>query len=1117
LVGPNGSGKSNIVDAVRWCLGEQSMRDLRGQRAEDLIYAGPRTQMGAAEVVLTFEHDQSEPGEQAERSVGRRLYRSGESEYLADGQRCRLRDVLDVLRQLGIDGGQHVVVNQGMADALLSATSAERRGLLEQAAGLAGYRTRRDDAKQKVATTEQNILTMEAVLAEMEPRLRMLKRQARAVLDRDEARQALGAALERYYAAGWHQSARELELLSGAAVAAAQQRERAAASLAQVEEEAESQLAAERSWQGRIDAAIAEAHRAEREEDSARHILAQLEQSLAQERRTIGQLDARRQDLLKETRDAEEHRSAAEDAADRVEAEEAELRRAESAAEDLAQQLAADVPGVQSAAGKAEAMVRSARELHARLTAEQMRLTARLEAEQQQAQHIRAWVKECATTISELEREEGHLTERMHLAGEEETVAAALAAQVVAMHAQAKQRQVRLERIFARTRARAEDAHRALDQLARRLEQLESAVSGTVLAGLSVSSGWEEAVSAVLGNWSTSSAADGGITDLWPGVDQEFLSWREKLGLSNPADGASVWADAVVSGPAVEQTGLFYGALFVQGELRARGIWHWLRRQPACRVGSPVVCVVTRTGLRIDGNGVMRPMADDRAATYLRMKTRFSRLHRAREVLQVRKARLELAVQRQSTSVAECEETHRKQHDVLQSIRETRGRLAHSTANLARRRAAVLADRDARRSHLETLEREAEEAVRRRADLELELSRCNGSLAAATTDWRSADELLTDLRARVDAAQQKSYQARHEREAHTVRLESMRQQVSTTVRSLQRLNEEVARLAAESDAVARSIASREAQVSGHARQVAELEPATLYRRREVNTVRSSRAPAIDQTSAMRVARASLSQAIADDERRRLLLTQAEQARAQLAAEIEAETGRSASTLPPSDDLVPTGDEIKRLRSRATQYAEADPSVVKESAELANRSVYLRNHVQDLRTGADTLRAIMDAADREMRGRFQVAFEAVNAEFSRVFEVMLRGGHACLKQVEADNGVEIDAHLPGRRSRASVAFSGGERALVASSLLFGVLKIRPTPFCILDEVDAALDESNVDRYLMALRDIGRNTQVIVVTHNRATMAAADVLYGMTMDHEGISRALSLRLDVNQAAG
>jgi chromosome segregation protein len=215
-----------------------------------------------------------------------------------------------------------------------------------------------------------------------------------------------------------------------------------------------------------------------------------------------------------------------------------------------------------------------------------------------------------------------------------------------------------------------------------------------------------------------------------------------------------------------------------------------------------------------------------------------------------------------------------------------------------------------------------------------------------------------------------------------------------------------------------------------------------------------------------------------------------------------------------DEDVPTAQEVQRLRGRASQYADADESVIEESRELEERFAYLQRHAEDLRSAADNLQEIMELADNEMRGRFADAFAAVNTEFGRVFEVMLRGGHAELIE-NPDGGVDIVAQLPGKKTRSSAAFSGGERSLVASSLLFGVLKIRPTPFCVLDEVDAALDESNVDRYLLALRDISERTQVIVVTHNRATMAATDTLYGMTMDDEGVSSLLSLRLDAYEA--
>jgi chromosome segregation protein len=235
----------------------------------------------------------------------------------------------------------------------------------------------------------------------------------------------------------------------------------------------------------------------------------------------------------------------------------------------------------------------------------------------------------------------------------------------------------------------------------------------------------------------------------------------------------------------------------------------------------------------------------------------------------------------------------------------------------------------------------------------------------------------------------------------------------------------------------------------------------------------------------------------------------------LASDIAEELQALPEALFPSDEEPPSDAEVKRLRSRAMQYADADPSVVEEARELAERHSYLLRHVEDLRSAADTLRAMMEVADAEMRAQFDVAFVAVSEEFSRVFEVMLRGGRARLEQLDG-GGIEVIAQLPGKRSRSSAAFSGGERSLIASSLLFGVLKMRPAPFCVLDEVDAALDEGNVDRYLAALRDISQKTQAVVVTHNRATMAAADVLYGLTMDAEGTSGVLSLRLDA-QAAG
>jgi chromosome segregation protein len=264
-------------------------------------------------------------------------------------------------------------------------------------------------------------------------------------------------------------------------------------------------------------------------------------------------------------------------------------------------------------------------------------------------------------------------------------------------------------------------------------------------------------------------------------------------------------------------------------------------------------------------------------------------------------------------------------------------------------------------------------------------------------------------------------------------------------------------------------------------------------------------------------RSRLSSAVAAHERALARLEQRAADRELLRAEIVQELQRPPDTLPDVAEDVPTTDEIRRLRARAAQYPDADESVVHEFREIEERYSHLSSHLEDLETAAGELQSILDVTDREMSARFELALGAVDEEFSRMFRVMLQGGEARLERVDAEGGIGIRAQLPGKRTQSSAAFSGGEKALVATSLLFGVLNIRPTPFCVLDEVDAPLDESNVDRYLSALRDISRRTQMIVVTHNRATMAAADALYGVTMDDEGVTSLLSLRLDAYEVAG
>jgi chromosome segregation protein len=397
-----------------------------------------------------------------------------------------------------------------------------------------------------------------------------------------------------------------------------------------------------------------------------------------------------------------------------------------------------------------------------------------------------------------------------------------------------------------------------------------------------------------------------------------------------------------------------------------------------------------------------------------------------------------------------------------------------------------------------------------RASLEQERGELERSRAAQVDLIDSLTRATESLRDAVTAADRELHEA-------TISLDAERRSASMVDRERERLRKEQERLATEEhvaitdlEAIARERTTAEARL-------ADLVAVHDQQSARVKTVRAEKPEEADARDFLRSARARLAAEVGRHERARARLEELENERLRLLQEISQELGVSVSALPAPLETPPPEDEIRRLRARVLQYAELDASVVQEHEETKERYEYLTSQIADLRAAADGLREIMAIADAEMQTRFQSALAAVTDELSHVFRVMLRGGEARLEQVDAEGGIEVRATLPGKRVRSSAAFSGGERALVATSILFAVLRTRPTPFCVLDEVDAALDETNVDRYLGALREITERTQVIVVTHNRATMAAANALYGLTMDGDGASSVLSVRLDQYEAAG
>jgi chromosome segregation protein len=519
----------------------------------------------------------------------------------------------------------------------------------------------------------------------------------------------------------------------------------------------------------------------------------------------------------------------------------------------------------------------------------------------------------------------------------------------------------------------------------------------------------------------------------------------------------------------------------------------------------------------ISALGVERQRRDDRATRYLVYRGALAKLERRAGRLEARLGAVERALARQQTIVAEANAAVRCMNENLQAAVIEKAAIVTATEELERRKWRAEAEVNALTGTLV----ENRERVRglqfQIGQLESPLKTASGQLSAMRRQEETRGRALHDLREQLAVAMGVREDTNRQLAAAALVESRESQAYAGLLREVDRLRFEERHALEELRTLENEKCRLTEEIEGARETVARLMEILGEQTERIGTIELERPGVPGRASNLPDARRRLSAALLAHERAMVRLEQRILERDRLAEEIERELNTAPSTLQQSDGDIPADDEIRRLRSRANQFADADESVVREFAEIEERYSHLSRHLDDLQTATVELQNIMDMADREMAQRFSVAFDAVNKEFSRMFRVMLQGGDARLEQVDPEGGIGIRAQLPGKRAQSSSAFSGGERALVASSLLFGVLNIRPTPFCVLDEVDAPLDESNVDRYLAALRDISTRTQVVVVTHNRATMAAADVLYGVTMDDEGVTSLLSLRLDSYEVAG
>jgi chromosome segregation protein len=1134
IVGPNGSGKSNVVDAVAWVLGAQGPSTLRSQRMEDVIFAGSggRPALGRAEVSLTIDNSDGRlPVGFAEVTVTRTLWRSGESEYAINGSPCRLLDISELLSDSGVGRSQHVIVSQGGLDRVLSARPEERRLMIEEAAGILKFRRRRERTERRIAATAGDLSRLEDLVREVRSQLRPLQRQADAA-ERHDGLVAEAHAIRVYLAGQELQDAQTVleEAQTSCAQAEARLDELREAMAAIEEQIAVAETALSPQPLDEHDAMIGALDRLGERARGLAALVGERQRSLRRSLETlvdegvVAALTGEEASIRAELEEVGVARSSLREHMDILEAQEAELERGHEPAG------AEPVPEVQPADEQRESL------RHGELRGRQGAMSAALErdrAELARTQGIlralRARVAELSKVLEsqqkaleECEMECLRVTSALAEAEEDKEVAehrAALATSEVRAS----------ETDLQAWRARADALAMALDQLRARGGAGHLAGSQGLLGILAelviVDHGWEAAFEAALGDASASVVFEGSrdavaalerlATARSSGLVITAASYQETRIGSPSADTPRFGQDDLLAHVSAEHPVV---SAVLKALLRnvagVEGDW---RSALALAIAHPEKVFVTRDGDRFGPLGwrVGNPglgatgaavddarshvtvaadlLANDQAALASATSELAKVSRRVAELARERDASVSLLARTQAAAAqAESERAQAVSEAATlgASVELLLGRVERDSADLvevegllaaAERQTATDAERDRVRSEiLRHLEERRAELRATRQNLEVR--------SAAVEERRSIlSRRLAEIEQRLARTVMVVEGAAHRRQS-IERAGIVTGRLALVVRSAQeRIEAELSRLGEE-----------------RAREVAHRDEGLAWLRR----LRSDKVAlgAGLEGAQGQVHNADLARAEARFRRQAAV----EALRVGLEVEPEVALTASCPNLPagvsPEQRAVELARQL-RLAGPVNPLALAELEVVKQRSEL------LDAQLADIQAARADLCQLLRAIDTEMAGVFATAYEDVAGHFSHLFGTLFPGGEGTLCLTDPDNlletGIEVMARPAGKRVRTISLLSGGERSLVALAFLFAVFRSRPSPFYILDEVEAALDDVNLQRFLDLIHEFRTDAQLVIVSHQRRTMEVADWLYGVSMSSGASSRVVSER--------
>src|SRR5438445_141149 len=1050
VVGPNGCGKSNVVDAVRWAMGEQSAKHLRGRAMEDVIFSGSesRPATGMAEVSLTFQNDgRLVPPQYAgfgEITVTRRLFRNGDSEYEINKTACRLMDITELFLGTGVGTRAYSIIEQGRIGLIVSAKPEDRRAFIEQAAGVTKYNARRKQAERKLEATEQNLLRLSDVVGEVGKRLQSLERAAKKAEKFRELRGELRelellAACRQYVGLRETESAqaKELDEAGEAEKVALAHAARLEASLSAerlqlLEDEKKVQQLAEHSH--RIDKQL---RLSEQEMEFAKRERETIAGRQAQHEEEVSLLGVRLAHLGREEEEL------------RVE----QQKLSDASAEDEAKQRQAE-----------ESLQSALKEIHDAQHA--------VEGERHQAVSGLTKLANHRTNLVNLEQRRTELSERLQKTASEKEA---------------------LE-------ARAQEIARQRDELAQKLAGTEA--RRRQLHGEKV---------ATEADLATGRSEQRETEALLIKIREELADRRSRLNslleLQKNFEGYGRGVKAIM--------------LREEEERRRDGVYglvaDMLRVEPRYEraikavLGAPLQLLLVET--HADGLLHKRREVQELAETVQELE---GRLHLATDRLQHLSARLQVA----DTQVKRL--VHEEREEELSQLRLERdvARLQEDLTRIAQRDQVLHHETEQLESAMNEVARDEQTSRDAVAAGEGEQTEREARLRAMQGDLLRARERAESVQAEVTKAKVNAAALAERREGVARSLQRMQEQRSEVDARREKLQAEVAqgkardaalqpkaemcqqelrRLLAGSERLREELGRARAHYDQAQERLRGGDEQVRQAREEARTIGERRGKAELALQGTRLELTHLEQQV----RERHLMELAEVAVARREAALQLEVSRAE-------------EQMHSLREKIDALGEVSPTASDEAREVGERFAFLSSQKADLEESIAKLRSAIARIDRASKERFRETFQLINDRFQQVFPRLFRGGTAELQLVEdpanpsAEPGVEIVAQPPGKKLASVNLLSGGEKALTAVSLIFAIFLIKPTPFCLLDEVDAPLDEANVGRYNEMVREMSRSSQFIVITHNKRTMEVADSLYGVTMEEPGISKTVSVKL-------